>query len=52
VYSKNAMPQLANMATHNGAEDRFFKCPYHAKVMKTFEHTSSRTVQNTLIMTP
>src|SRR6266576_6617453 len=34
-YSKNAMPQLA-IITFGKASLRYFKWPYHAKVMKIF----------------
>ena len=34
MYSKKAIPQLANAATIHGLADMFFRCPYHAKVMK------------------
>src|SRR3712207_9485736 len=40
-YSTKAMPQLAITAIHRG-EVLNFKCPYHAKVMNTFEAISSR----------
>ena len=57
IYSKNAMPQLAKIATHNGVLLNF-KCPYHANVIKTFEPVNS-TIGNhadcrgsTLIHTP
>jgi hypothetical protein len=36
-YSNSALPQLINAATTHGRSARFFKCPYQAKVMKTFE---------------
>jgi hypothetical protein len=35
-YSKNAMPQLASTAIHK-ALARYFRCPYQANVMNTFE---------------
>ncbi len=41
-YSKKAMPQLARMTVISGA-DLNFKCPYHAKVIKTFEAVKSKT---------
>src|SRR5262245_18810195 len=40
-YSKSAMPQLASAAIHHGQAARFFRCAYQAKVMNTFEATSS-----------
>src|ERR1044071_4077007 len=40
MYSKNAMPQLATMASTSGLLLNF-KCPYHANVMKTFEQDNS-----------
>lgn len=36
------MPQLARMATTSGAV-LYFRWPYHAKVMKMFEHSSKST---------
>jgi len=39
------MPQLAMMTFHN-ASLRYFKWPYHAKVMKIFEMVSRRMVRN------
>src|SRR5258705_9520564 len=44
-YSKNAIPQLASTATISGFEPRFFKWPYQANVMKTFDATSNNTVE-------
>src|SRR5690554_6648313 len=41
-YSKNAMPQLISTTTQSVAPGNL-RCPYQAKVMKTFEATSSRT---------
>src|SRR3569623_807287 len=43
-YSKNAMPELAIAATYQGDAAKFFRWPYHAKVMKKFDATRSRTV--------
>src|ERR1700757_296857 len=43
-YSKNAMPQLATMTFHK-ASLRYFRWPYHAKVMKILEMVRSRTVR-------
>ncbi len=40
-YSNSAMPHDTSAATHHGLPARFFKCPYHAKVMKRFESVSS-----------
>ena len=31
------------MTRYHGADARFFKWPYHARVMKTFDPTSSNT---------
>jgi hypothetical protein len=33
------MPQLTRIARKSG-EDLYFRCPYQAKVIKTFEQTS------------
>src|SRR5690606_22428949 len=41
-YSKKAMPQLTRITVNSGAE-RYFGCPYQAKVMNTLEPTSSNT---------
>src|SRR5688572_11169141 len=40
-YSKRAMPQLTSAAIHQGFADSSRRCAYQAKVMKTFEATSS-----------
>src|SRR6185369_11883634 len=45
-YSASAMPQLTSAATYHGAVARFFRWPYQASVMKTFEAISSRMVCN------
>jgi len=37
------MDQLARMASHIG-ELRYFRCPYHANVIKILEADSSKTV--------
>ncbi|GAB1379157.1 hypothetical protein MASR1M49_20030 [Pararhodobacter aggregans] len=42
-YSKKAMPQLIRMTVISGAL-RYFRCPYQAKVMKTFEASSNKMV--------
>lgn len=42
-YSKKAIPQLITMTKNNG-EDLYFKCPYHAKVIKIFEQTNKKMV--------
>src|ERR1700690_1429343 len=42
-YSKNAIIQLTTIAANSGAL-RYFRCPYHAMVMKMLEHSRSRTV--------
>src|SRR5882672_10078740 len=39
-YSKKAMPQLARITSNSGLFLNF-KCPYQAKVMKTFEQIRS-----------
>ncbi|MDT4877020.1 hypothetical protein FQZ97_1125110 [compost metagenome] len=39
-YSKNAMPQLIITTTHSDAAGNL-RCPYQAKVMKTFEAINS-----------
>ncbi|MCY1383344.1 hypothetical protein D9M69_714640 [compost metagenome] len=49
VYSKNAMPQLARIATNSG-DDVYFRCPYQAKVMKTFEASSRNRGRTRSIM--
>src|SRR4051812_34390996 len=41
-YSKKAMPQLASTAIQSALE-RYLRWPYQAKVMNTFEATSSTT---------
>src|SRR5215470_13274940 len=43
-YSKNAIPQLAG-TTYQRASLLYFRCPYHAKVMKMFEIVSSTIVR-------
>src|ERR1700676_1280517 len=43
-YSKKAMPQLARM-TFQSASLRFFRWPYHAKVINIFEIVSKRIVR-------
>src|SRR5688572_5843468 len=40
-YSKKAMPQEKMTAIHSG-DVAYFRCPYQANVMKTFEPISSR----------
>ena len=42
-YSRRAMLQLARIAIHRG-EFRYFKWPYQAKVIKTFEIDNKITV--------
>src|SRR3954454_14263707 len=49
-YSKSAMPQLASAATYHGFEARFFKCAYHANVIKTLDAASSNVVLRTADM--
>src|SRR5215472_15400814 len=44
-YSKKAMPQLTIAATYQGRSARFFRCAYHAKVMKTFDARSSSVAE-------
>ena len=44
-YSKNAIPQLIRIAFHNGIPV-FFKCPYHAKVIKMLDAKSRMTALN------
>src|SRR6185369_3007948 len=46
-YSNSAMPQLANAAMYQGFELKFFRCPYHAKVMKTFDRHNRIVVWTT-----
>src|SRR5262245_32312583 len=48
-YSKSAMPQLTSAAMYHGRPDKFRRCAYHAKVMKTLEAASPRTVSRTLV---
>lgn len=43
-YSNKAIPQLAKAAIYQGEVDRFFRCPYQAKVMKTFEANNNSKV--------
>src|SRR5580658_462394 len=43
-YSNRAMPQLTSAATTHGRVFNSFRCPYQAKVMKTFDRHSSTTV--------
>src|SRR6202051_2084354 len=43
-YSKRAMPRLTSPATYHARPLRFFKCAYHANVMKTFEPMRSSVV--------
>src|SRR5207247_11428862 len=50
TYSKNAMTQLTMMACQRGAALNL-KCPYHAKVMNTFEQVSKTTGSQRLIIT-
>ena len=42
--ANGAMPQLASAAMYQGVADRFFRWPYQAKVMKTFDAASSAMV--------
>ena len=44
-YSKKAIPQLTKAAINQGLLDRFFRCPYHAKVIKALLHESRQTVK-------
>src|SRR5690606_24703837 len=44
MYSKNATPQLTSAAIHHGRAARSSRWAYQAKVMKTFDSVSSRTV--------
>src|SRR6185312_14996890 len=44
-YSKNAIPQLIIMTRGSGLSLNF-RCPYQAKVMKTFEQNSIRIVRS------
>ena len=39
-YSKNAMPQLIGITIHSDVPGNL-SCPYQAKVMNTFESSSS-----------
>src|ERR1700675_4636692 len=43
-YSKKAIPQLARI-TFQSASLRYFRWPYHAKVMKMLEIVSNRIVR-------
>src|SRR5271169_1217508 len=43
IYSTEAMHQLTSAAMYHVLLPKFFRCAYHAKVMKTLEH-KSRTV--------
>src|SRR5215469_2977088 len=49
-YSKKAIPQLATAATYQGRSARFFRCAYHAKVMKTLEARSSSVAEASGVM--
>src|SRR3569833_1007076 len=44
LYSMRAMLQLITAAMYQGESARFFRWPYHAKVMKTLEPISSSSV--------
>jgi hypothetical protein len=48
-YSKNAIPQLARI-TFQRLSLRYFKWPYHATVMKTFEIVSKTMVRIIFLM--
>lgn len=39
-YSNSAIAQLTSAAISQGCDFVFFKCPYYAKVIKTFEIVS------------
>src|SRR5674476_1006625 len=43
-YSNSAMPQLTSAATYQGELARFFRCPYHAKVMNRLDTASINAV--------
>src|SRR5687768_2336153 len=43
-YSNSAMPQLTKAAAHHGRLAMLRRWAYHAKVMKTLDATSRRTV--------
>ena len=45
------MSQLMTMAIHSG-ELLYFRCPYHANVMKIFEMVSRTTVRTNYIWIP
>jgi len=40
-YSKKAIPQLTRITVISGA-DLYFRCPYHANVMNTFDAVRRR----------
>jgi hypothetical protein len=42
-YSKNAIPQLTIIARIRG-ELRYFKCPYHANVIKILDKVNKKIV--------
>ncbi len=44
MYSNSAMPQLTRIARYSGLLCRFFRCAYHAKVMKQLDTIRSRVV--------
>src|SRR2546423_8694812 len=44
-YSKSAIPQLTSAATYHLRSPTFFRCAYHAKVMKTLDAMSSGVVR-------
>src|SRR5574340_261483 len=43
-YSNSAMPQLTSAAIYHGDAARFFRCPYHAKVMNRLDTASISAV--------
>src|ERR1700722_10390899 len=51
-YSNRAMPQLTSAAMTHGRVFSSFRCPYQAKVMKTFDRHSRPTVCSSTIPLP
>ena len=49
TYSKKAIPQLTVTATHSGADERCFKCPYQANVINRLEVVSKLMVSSRVV---
>jgi hypothetical protein len=50
MYSNRAIPQLRATAMYHFLSLRFRRCPYQAKVMKTFEMISNDAVLRRIIV--